>query len=77
MLILVNKRIPLGDGNVAIKTTYFPEKDKKKSSTQSLGLKSKSLHAEIKKRSDNPLLFIDRKDEERILMSRLQSQQKK
>ncbi|EIA4509398.1 protein finQ [Escherichia coli] len=29
-----------------------------------------------KKRSDNPLLFIDRKDEERILMSRLQSQQK-
>ncbi|HEA1118338.1 TPA: hypothetical protein RVD86_004590 [Escherichia coli] len=48
MLILVNKRIPLGDGNVAVKTTYFPEKDKKKSSTQSLGLKSKSLHAEIK-----------------------------
>lgn len=29
MLILVNKRIPLGDGNVAVKTTYFPEKDKK------------------------------------------------
>ncbi|EPY5126856.1 hypothetical protein ACXDR7_004190 [Escherichia coli] len=25
----LNKRIPLGDGNVAIKTTYFPEKDKK------------------------------------------------
>lgn len=75
MLILVNKRIPLGDGNVAVKTTYFPEKDKKVINTIP-GLEEQIFACRNKKRSDNPLLFIDRKDEERILMSRLQSQQK-
>ncbi|EDL5065418.1 TPA: hypothetical protein MIS49_16280 [Klebsiella pneumoniae] len=40
------------------------------------GLEEQIFACRNKKRSDNPLLFIDRKDEERILMSRLQSQQK-
>lgn len=40
------------------------------------GLEEQIFAYRNKKRSDNPLLFIDRKDEERILMSRLQSQQK-
>lgn len=40
------------------------------------GLEDQLFSFRKKKRSDNPLVFIDRKDEERILMNILQRQQK-
>ncbi|MDR4119711.1 hypothetical protein I0P38_23870 [Salmonella enterica subsp. enterica] len=56
MLILVNKRIPLGDGNVAVKTTYFPEKDKKVINTIP-GLEEQILHAEIKTQRQSIIIY--------------------
>lgn len=40
------------------------------------GLEDQLFSFRKKKRSDNPLVFIDRKDEERILMNLLQRQHK-